>query len=519
MSVLDRAIRAVSPAWALKRARANAALQVVMNYNAATTGNRGASWRRNATDADGAARERARLAYVARDMVRNTPFALRAQTVIANNVIGDGIIWKVAGRNKKRADLFRDKLKAHFDTTSIDADGRCNLYGLQRLAMQAIVDSGEVLIRRRRRRNSDGLPLPFQIQVLEPDHLDTTRDTIMSAADGNEIREGIEYNAIGQRVAYHLFDRHPGSTNNLRGTLSSRRVPASEILHIYRQDRPGQMRGVTWFAPIAMPLQDLDDMQDAQLMRQKIAACFAAFRVTPDGDFAAGAAGDGSATDDVDPGGLSTLVPGRIQNLAQGEDIRFSTPPAAEGYDKFTKLVLQSAAAGIGITYEALSGDLSGVNFSSARMGRMEMDRNVSSWQWLMMIPQMMQPLAGWATEGFALATGQMGGDPLSLSWVPPHRMLIDPAREIPALREKVKAGFASRQGVLRELGHDPEDVMAEQIEDRDFSAANGLRFDSDVHFGTGATAVPVTDPEDDKADPPGQKQTANTQGGDDVQE
>ena len=142
MNLIDRAIAGLSPAWALKRARASAALSVMMNYNAATSGNRGGSWRRSGSDADQAAAQRARLAFVARDMVRNTPFALRAQTVIANNVASDGIIWKVSGGPKTRAEAFRKSLKAHFDTVAIDANGRCNLYGLQRLVVNTIVDSG-----------------------------------------------------------------------------------------------------------------------------------------------------------------------------------------------------------------------------------------------------------------------------------------------------------------------------------------------------------------------------------------
>ena len=43
-------------------------------------------------------------------------------------------------------------------------------------------------------------------------------------------------------------------------------------------------------------------------------------------------------------------------------------------------------AIGMGITRESLSGDLSAVNFSSARMGHMVMDRNVQRWQQNLMI-------------------------------------------------------------------------------------------------------------------------------------
>lgn len=484
MNPIDWIINGLDPVKGAKRARARAMTRALMNYDAATSGNRGSSWRASASDADLAGARRNRLAYVSRDMIRNTPFATRAQSVIANNVVGDGIIPKVVGGSKAvRAELL-DLITRHCDTVSIDAEGRNNLYGLQRLVMNAIVDSGEVLIRRRFRQRSDGLPLALQLQVLESDFIDSSRTSL--AGDGNDVREGIEYDKIGRRVAYWLFSQHPGGTWRRGQSLISHRVPASEILHIYRSDRPGQMRGVSWFAPVALTLQDMADHQDAQLMRQKIAACFAAFRTNVDSD--------ASANPETLNNRETTVTPGTIRDLAPGEDISFVTPPGVEAYDEFTRWVLRSSAAGLGITYEALSGDLSNVNFSSARMGRMEMDRNVSAWQWLMLIPQMMQPIGRWIIEAWALERMQRPGPGLKLDWVPPHRILIDPAKEINALRDKVRAGFASRQSVVRELGYDPEHLLAEQIEDAKLADDARLKFDSDARMAiAGQPANPGT--------------------------
>ena len=106
------------------------------------------------------------------------------------------------------------------------------------------------------------------------------------------------------------------------------------------------------------------------------------------------------------------------------------------------------------------------------------------------MIPQMMQPLAAWALEAWALGNGLRPDDDMEIQWVPPHRMLVDPAREIVALRDEVRAGFASRQGQIRRLGYDPEDILAEQIVDRAQSETYHLRFDSDIHFGSVAGVV-----------------------------
>jgi capsid protein len=142
----------------------------------------------------------------------------------------------------------------------------------------------------------------------------------------------------------------------------------------------------------------------------------------------------------------------------------------------------------MGITYEALSGDLSNVNFSSGRMGRLEMDRNVAAWQMLMLIPQMLQPIGAWAVEGWRLIQ-QDAVAAVKLDWVPPNRPLIDPNREITALRDKVKAGFASRSSVIRELGYDPERVMEEIAADNASADVIGAVFDSDGR-NTGAGAA-----------------------------
>lgn len=493
MNLIDRTISWFAPHTGLSRARARAALSVLMNYSAATPGNRASSWRPTSSDADAAASRRARLAFVARDMIRNTPFATRALTVITGNVVGTGIIPKVEGGPKGQQQELRDLIERHLDTTAIDADGLNNIYGLQRLAMNAIVESGEVLIRRRLRDRRDRLPLALQLQVIEADYIDTGKDGSLPDGAG-EIREGIEYDAIGRRTAYWLFQRHPGAAWRGKSSTTSRRVPASEILHIFRPDRPGQMRGVSWFAPVAMRLQDEDDHQDAQLMRQKIAACFAAFVVDPDGEPATA-----DAKDDIG----STLVPGRVQKLRPGQDIRFGSPPAAEGYDEFTRAVLRSAAAGLGVTYEALTGDLSNVNFTSYKAGRIEMDTNVQSWQWLMLVPMMMQPIGQWILEAWALERMARPSPKLKIGWVPPVRQMVDPAREVGAKRDLVRAGFSSRQGIIRELGYDPEKVLAEQKEDADQADAAGLKFDSDARMATaGQPAVAPSMPDDGSETP-----------------
>jgi lambda family phage portal protein len=342
----------------------------------------------------------------------------------------------------------------------------------------------------------------LKVRLLEADYLDDTRQGVLTS--GGWIRDGIEFNRDGERVAYWLFDQHPGAMIwGKSGSPISQRIPAKDVLHVYRQDRAGQMRGVSWFSSIAIPLQDLGEFQDAQLMRQKIAACFVAFRQV-----------EGSGTDPASVAqGISELAelsPGLIQDIGMDETVTFGTPPDSGDFDPFSRSILRAAASGIGLTYEAMTGDLSNVNFSSARMGRGEMDKSISSWQWTMLIPQFLQPMAAWLIEGWQADLINAGLEAPSLAmiggaqgfeWVPPHKILVDPTREIPSLIEGIRGGLFSLSGVVRSLGQDPERLFEDIAADNAMLDEKGLIFESDFRKGAGAPTSPATDRSDEDAD------------------
>lgn len=477
MNLLDRLIASVAPRAAYSRAvaRSNmAALEAArMEYEAARPGRRTEHWRIGAGDANAETRRAtSRLRAVSRDMVRNVPYAGRGVSVIANNMIGGGVIPSTVAEDDARKKEIEALLKAHCDTRAIDAAGQMSLYGLQRLIVRTVVEAGECLVRARFRRMSDGLPVPLQLQVLEPDFLDSTKD---GEVDGGFVVQGVEFDFLGRRTAYWLFDRHPGD-QTLRRRLQSRRVPARFVSHIYRIDRPGQVRGVTWFAPVATRLADLHDFSDAQLLRQKIAACFAAF-ITVEDDAATLASATKANPDAASPYRVETLEPGTIERLKIGEKVEFGVPPLVGDFDPYTRAILREIAAGLGISYEALTGDLSNVNFSSARMGWLEFQRNIKSWLEEMVITQFGGDFARWFTEAAAVVAP---GKPFNLVWTPPRREMIDPGKEISAAREAVRAGFRSRSEVIRQDGFDPEDVDAEMAADLARAASLGLVFTSD---------------------------------------
>ncbi|WP_200952427.1 phage portal protein [Mesorhizobium sp. Root552] len=451
-----------------RQMRKNALNEARMAYDAATRSRRSQGWRVVSTDANaellGAS---SRLRDVARDMVRNVPLAARAKKVIAHNVVGSGIIPTISAGDERVKDRLEGLLKDHFDTTACDAYGRHDLYGLQNLAMGTIVESGEVLVRYRPRRKEDGLPLAFQLQVMEPDYLDSSVSG--PQPNGNFAVQGIEFNGYGKIVAYHLFREHPGSMATFSLPVSDP-VSAERVSHIFYTDRPGQARGVTWFAPVILRMRDKADFSDAHLIRQKVAACYAVFVRSTEGN-------DGIDSTKANPYPVESLEPGMIERLNDGEDVTFGSPPQVGDYGDYIKAHDREIAAALGISYEALTGDLSNVNFSSGRMGWLEMQRNIDAWRNFMLIPQMLNPI-GQAFLNIASAAGTVGD--ATVQWTAPRREMINPSEEVKASRDAIRTGLSSRSNEQRKLGFDPVDLDTEIAADNQRADALSLIFDSD---------------------------------------
>lgn len=454
MNWLDRRIAAFSPTAGLRRATARKALQALAHYNAATVSWRSAGLRPAAGDADSIAQGvRRRIMLSVRDVIRNNPTAARARQVLVNNIIGTGIEPKLVSDDQQLRDDWKVRARA-LDSTAFDVQGTCTLAGIQRLAVETMITDGEALILWPDDARGDG---QCRVRVLEPEYL---VDTLNARADifGNMIHDGIEYDSAGRVVAYHLYDEHPDSAVWLGqlGGMRQSRVDASRVIHLYRMDRPGQRRGVSWFAPVLDDLVALRDNDDAQLMRQKIAACFAAFWRTDKDPEAAGIP--------------KTLSPGLIQQIGGDDEVQFANPPDVTGYDDFAKIHLRRVAAGLGITYESLTGDLSNVNFSSARLGRIEMSQNVEAWQWSLVMPRLCAPLATWILRGWSLAEPKRveALRAARLDWTPPPPVIADPKTETAVSIDRIEAGLASRHGEIRRMGYEPGPIDAEITADAD---------------------------------------------------
>lgn len=484
MNLFDRFISFFSPVSALRRQSARNHLRLISGnmrkYEGASKSNRLSLW----NPGDSSASEEVRagalsLRQRARELRRNNPYAHRIIQVITTNVVGTGIKPVFDIKNKALKKFFTDSWKSWADkSTECDFDDFQNLQGIQSMIMDAVVESGECFIIRKRQPKSKNIPL--KLQILEADFLDSSHNEDFD--DGRKIRQGIEFSSKGKRIFYHFYKTHPGETptiKNMSKTQEKVRVPANMVIHAYEKKRPGQIRGVTFLHPIMVRLKDLDIFQDASLKKQQVSACYSAFLYNSTGESLDSTYKEGNQYEL-----LEKLDSGTIEELPPGFDIKFADPPNAEHYPSFIRTELLSIATGAGITYETLTGDYSNVNFSSGRMGFLEFQRNIKRWQNQIMITQCLQTIFMWFVDSIQFSpkasSFNITPDKISVSWTTPAREMIDPSKEIPAYRDSVKAGFKTLSGVIRSMGDNPDEVFKERAEEIKELKELGVSTDSD---------------------------------------
>jgi len=454
--------------------------------SAGNTGSRTRDWRTSGAGPTAAAAGGLRtLRSRSRDAQRNDPWAKKTIASLVSSAIGTGI----RPYPQHPDPSVRQQLTELWDDWSVeaDADDRMDVYGLQTLAARAMFGDGEGLVRFRPRLPSDGLTVPLQLQAIESDFLPVERSEMLP--NGNEIICGVEFDKVGRRVAYYLWNRHPGDGRVQPGVgLVQRRVPADQIIHLYQVDRAGQVRGITVLATILLRLKTLDSFDDAVLVRQEAANLFAGF-VTP----ALPETGLPAVQTDelgnlLTPGHngrqpAASIEPGTMQELNPGDQVTWSDPPdAGDNYADFMRQQLMASAAAAGLPYELLSGDLRGVSDRALRVILNEFRRSIEQLLWTTFIHQYCRRT--WS--GFLDAAVLAGELPATdyqrnrrlyrrVQWVPHGWDYVHPVQDVQARGLEVQYGFRSRSSVVLARGQLPDAVDREREADEKREKSLGL--------------------------------------------
>lgn len=485
MNWIDSVISTISPEAAYRRMMWREAAKLYKGYDAAGYGRLNAGWRvhnesAELTDRNSRDVVRAR----ARDLERNSDIAQAILYAYKRNVVGKGYTLRAKTGDDALNKEIELAWKRWCRAGNCDVTGEQSFNQMLRMAIdRKKVDGGLLFLF----RYTEGGVVPFKLQALEVDELDVNQTT--PRHHGNRVVGGIEYNRNRRPVGYWIRQYDIDGWQQLNPIY----IDAKDVYFFKTKRRPSQLREMSDMAPTITRVRDTNEFITAVSVKERIAACLAVFikRQTPSGGYGR----SGVRTEaGMDYEGKK-LTPGMIQSLGAGDEIQVVDPKSA-GSDATAFLKTQQGliAAGQGLSYEAVSRDMTGATYSSARQNAVE-DECTYSEDVELLTDFMSAVYEAFVFSGYLCGLFNIPGflekkaDFLEHAWVKAPKKWIDPTKESNADKTALQTGQKTFQDVAAEHGKDWKEAIEEMAEVLKYGRDNGIEMGG-VIFGNGTTAA-----------------------------
>jgi lambda family phage portal protein len=397
----------------------------------------------------------------ARYEVANNSYAKGIALTLANDTIGTGprlqMLTDDAEANARIEDAFEQWSRA------VDLAGKLRTMRLAR------AESGEsfVLLVNNPAIASWGSPVSLDLKLIEADQVCTP--LLRRGRGGGDEIDGIVLDQWGNPSAYRVLKRHPGDSGLLRAPIDDLSAydtfAASAVVHYFRADRPGQLRGIPDITP-ALPLF-------AQLRRYTLATIAAAETAA---NFAAVIYTDAPPNGEADPlepmdeveleQRLATVLPGGWK-LGQ---VHAEQPTTTFG--EFKREILNEIARCLNMPFNVAAGNSSGYNYASGRLDHQVYFKSIRVEQHHLQLAVLDRLLKAWLNEA-VLVEGLL---PQSLrergAALPEHAWFwdgvehVDPAKEATAQATRLANHTTTLAAEFARQGRDWEQELRQRAKE-----------------------------------------------------
>jgi len=412
----------------------------------------------------------------AREQARNNPLARRYLGLCVENVLGPkGIVMQARNvlptgeADEETNQQIELAWQQWCEADTCSADGRYCFAEMQAMALETERRDGECLV-----ELLPGFPnaFGFAIRLIDADLLDETYN--VSRGEGrNAIVQGVELDRWNRPIAYHLWNEHP--TALVATTLNRKRirVDAANLRYIGWPMRIDMVRAVTPFAPVLTKLKMLDEYMNSEVAAARAHADKLGFITTSP---------DATPPDPNDPlAGQQTLESSAvtINRLAQGESfVGFDPTHPNTAFDPFVKAMTRQVAAGFGVSYHALSADVSQANYSSTRVASLDERAN---WEVMQrrFAGAFCEPIARmWLRQAVIWQQLRLPGrvaDYQAREWQCRGWDWVDPEKDIAASLREVEAGLTSLTDLAAARGVDFRTTLMKIAADQQLAEQLGV--------------------------------------------
>ena len=470
--MVDRVVSYFDPMKGLQRRRARAQAAVAGRFlSSGYTG--GSSTRKALQEYDpfgGSASydhlpQQGRIRARSRDLARNSTVGAGAVNGLVTSTVGTGLRLQsqvdadLLGMTEEEAQAWQRRAERiwRIHSNDLDIEGELDQAALEALVFRSALESGDILAIRRYQERPGSL-LGTRIQLVESDRVSNP----LYRLNTDRLRAGVETNATGRVLAYHVSDRHPGDMLFSGFPQKWARVRAygtngdrlAKLL--FEKRRPGQRRGVPFLAPVIESLKQLERLSEAELMAAVVTSLFTVFIKTEGDDEVAGlpAAPEGTPESGQPSNeGDVFLGSGAIVDLLPGEEPVFASPDRPnDQFEPFFRAIVMQIGMALEIPYEVLVKNFQS-SYSASRAALLEAWRFIRgrrhwlasefcAWQYeLVLTEAIARDLL--PAPGF-FDSPEVREAYLGASWIGDAPGQVDPLKEVKAARERVDGGFST---------------------------------------------------------------------------
>lgn len=370
-------------------------------------------------------------------------------------------------RSLVKTQSLRDEIEGRWNEYAqnpIDVTEELSLWDCGRIVLRDLLVDGEAFVRMHPTGDYGTQLELVDSALLSPRTNGQTRD-------GAIVQMGIERNPFGKAIAYH-FHLRPQQRHLFPATYHPEggktiRVPAEEILFVYEKTSAGAQRGVPWMHSVLTTMGSLRKYQETEQLAARAGSKNLGFIETDLGGETAWRPTDENATTPPisgKQGAINELLPGQKFNAWQP-----SHPNS--NYPNFNQQQMLVISQGLGISAMTLTQDLSSVNFSGGRLGRLS-EQDTFLIVRRLMSQRFYSPLfKQWVRQSVLRGKLPLRAD---LDKMMKHEFVgrswshVQPREEATAREIDAALGYRSISEMITESGRDPEEVARMVQEDRE---------------------------------------------------
>ena len=344
---------------------------------------------------------------------------------------------------------------------------RLSFRQLERVIVNTVARDGEIFLRKWFGRGKYG----YQVEIIDPARVPTQYNA--ETGDGGKIINGIEYDHDGI-PAFYYFEKKSGP----KGSGQYDKVRAEFVIHVFDTLWSEQKRGFPWMEAGLSRLHNVDKYEFAELAQARIAA-------EKGGFFQKNAGADGEYegdTGDDDSGEVEYMdsEAGSFATLPEGWEFNQWDPThPTTAFESFHDKLLRGIANAGGVDFVSLANDLSNVNYSSARIGKLDSQDHWQELQSLFIEIVHDEIYADWLR--MALTKQILRLDPgkyvdyLAVIWRPRTWQWIDPAKEAIGAEKRLKMRTTTLTELAAERGLDFADVLDQLAKEIEMAEEKGV--------------------------------------------